>query len=133
MSEELQSTACPACGWPALAGSRRCPFCREQLPRPRRAARRRPSDLLGWLAVAWLLVSLPAVLLSLALVGLPLGVMAVVVALAPAFAVWLLHQRRAMRIGRFGARVRGIRPAPPAPPRHRPSNSSDTSEDARRR
>ena len=138
MTEEVRARTCAACGWPALAGARRCPYCREPFPAPavriahpaRRAAR--TSDPLRWLVLAWMVAMVPTLLLVLSTLGMPLALPAAVIAVAPALFVWLLRRRSDARIGRFRGRT-GRSWAAWRRSRRDPAGSGDRSPDRRRR
>ncbi|MGH2587078.1 MAG: hypothetical protein ACRDJE_19365, partial [Dehalococcoidia bacterium] len=111
MTEEIQTRACQSCGWPALATTRRCPFCREPFPRPSIIRSRPQTDLLRLLALLWVVAMIPSAIVASSIVGAQLAILAFVVALIPAFCVGFLRQRSAMRIARLGgrkAKARGI-------------------------
>ena len=126
MANEVRTRACAGCGWPAVAGTRRCPYCRAPFPRVRAARRQRAADLAQWLAVAWAAAIAPTILLALMTLGVLPALLALAVSLAPALFVWLLRRRSAMRIGRFQRRTRPSR-------RSSQRRSEDRSVDPRRR
>ena len=126
MANEVRTRACAACGWPALAGTRRCPYCRAPFPRVPRGRRQRTADPLQWLALAWTAAMVPTVLLALAILGVLPALLALGVSLTPVLFVWLLRRRSAMRIGRFQRRT-------PRPRRAPQRSSEDPSVDTRRR
>jgi hypothetical protein len=106
MAEDLRTRACESCGWPALAGTRRCPFCREAMPIPPtvvvHAGRR--TDTLPWLALAWIAAMLPVSVLVLITLGMPFALPAFLASFVPAVGVWLLHQRVSRRKRRISGR-----------------------------
>lgn len=110
MAEELRTKACEACGWPALHGTRRCPFCREPFPAPPvvNSPGRRAANTPRWIALAWIAAMLPVSVLVLITLGLPFALPAFLASFLPAIGVWLLHQRVTRRKRRLsGGRAGG--------------------------
>lgn len=111
MTDERRVQPCTECGWPALLGTRRCPYCRVRMSGARRfqlmGPRRAPLHLFGglprWLILAWFLAMAPAVLLTAAVFGLLPAAMLLLVTLTPPAFLWALNRRSA-------ARIRGLNP-----------------------
>jgi hypothetical protein len=135
VAEESRTRVCAACGFPAVATMRRCPFCREAFPRLRRPASRRarPLDPLTWLAVAWVALMIPAALLTLAAVGAPMVLAALAVSLAPAACVWVLRGRTILRVRRLNRGTGRARSAPPRGDAGAATGSEQPPSDAMRR
>lgn len=135
MAEDLRTKACASCGWPALAGTRRCPFCREAIPNPPAIVVRtgRRTDTLLWLTLAWIAAMLPVSVLVLVTLGIPFALPAFLASFVPAIAVWMLHQRVSRRKRRIGARGSrsGFNSDTGEPDLS--TGSGNTSSDARRR
>jgi hypothetical protein len=133
VTEELRTKACEACGWPALTGTLRCPYCRELFPKPPRIVvdPSRPADALPWLALAWITAMIPVCLLVLVTLGVPFALPAFVISFLPAIGVWLLHHRAGRRIRRIGGR--GRKGARAIDTGSQPTESGNTSHDARSR
>jgi hypothetical protein len=135
VTEDLRTAACEACGWPALAGTVRCPYCREPFPKPLLIAIKpnRPADALPWLALAWLAAMIPLSLLVLVTLGVPFALPAFIVSFVPAIGVWLLRHRAAGRIRRIGRRDRRGAGGGALGAGDQPCQSGNTSHDARSR
>jgi hypothetical protein len=135
VTEDPQTTACESCGWPALAGTVRCPYCREPFPKPPLIVigARRPSDALPWLAMAWIAAMVPVSLLVLVTLGVPFALPAFVILFIPALGVWLLRHRATRRIRHIGRRDRRRARGGVMGTDDRPSQSGNTSRDARSR
>jgi hypothetical protein len=135
MREDVRTQACEACGWPALAGTRRCPYCREAFPKPTLVAVRggRRADTLLWLALAWTAAMLPVGLLVLMTLGVPFALPVFLASFVPAAGVWLLHQRVSRRKRRLGGRADRRRGDSAVGAGDQPTGSSNASRDARSR
>lgn len=116
MIEERPTRGCAACGWPALAETRRCPFCRAQLRPTRRAGRSRLDrlDPLAIIAGTWVASSLIVAGLALALVGGPWAALVLLPLCAPFVALLALRQRTVARVRSLGRPRRGHRAEPGA-------------------
>lgn len=101
MADDLRTRACGSCGFPALTGTRRCPFCREPFPRPAPLTHGGRPDPLAWLAAGWAVTMAPLVMLALTTIGMPFTLPMLAAALVPGCVVWLLRRRTAMRIYRY--------------------------------
>ena len=132
MAVDERTRPCNECGWPALAGTRRCPYCRARMPHTRRIS---PalwrSRSLRWIVLAWAGSTLGMAALALLVMGPLLAVAVVATALAPpiCFALFqlVLHRRSAARIRALGRSRRASRkglesPADPGPPERRNSS-----------
>ena len=135
MTEDPRTAACEACGWPALAGTVRCPYCREPFPKPPLIviSAHRPVDALPWLALAWFAAMVPLTLLVLVTLGMPFALPAFVISFVPALGVWLLRHRAARRIRRIGRRDQRRAGGRLTGTGDQPSQSGNTSHDARSR
>ena len=135
MAEELRTRVCAACGFPAVAEMRRCPFCREAFPRVRVPVSRRLSllDPLSWLAIAWLALTIPVALLALVALGAPLAFVTVMVCLAPACFAWMLRGRTLARMRRLNRRRAGGGPSEGRFQAGKATGSEQPPSDARRR
>ena len=135
MTEDPRTAACEACGWPALAGTVRCPYCRTLFPKPPLivAGAHRPADALPWLTLAWIAAMVPLSLLVLVTLGIPFALPVFVLSFVPAFGVWLLRHRAARRIRRIGRRDRRSAGSGVSGTGDQPSQSGNTSHDARSR
>lgn len=129
MSPETRTQPCLECGWPALTGTRRCPFCRTELPRPARVHSLDWQTVpLGWLAAGWFGLMAGFVVVSLIVIGWQLALLIALASLGPVGFALLLRQRSL-------ARIRGLTPRraddPGRSPRRStppPSRSSDISK-----
>jgi hypothetical protein len=112
VAEESRTRVCGACGFPAIANMRRCPFCRETFPRMRLPAvqKSRLLDPLSWLALAWIALMIPIALLTLTALSAPLALVVVGLVVAPAAGVWLLRGRMLLRMHRLSRRAGRTRP-----------------------
>ncbi|MGD9890144.1 MAG: hypothetical protein AB7R89_19090 [Dehalococcoidia bacterium] len=118
-----------------MAGTVRCPYCREPFPKPLRIAipsqrPNRPTDALPWLALAWIAAMIPLCLLVLVTLGVPFALPAFIVSFVPAIGIWMLRHRAARRIRRLGRRDRRGAAGAASDTTDQPSN---TSRDARSR
>lgn len=104
MSEERLTQSCAACGWPALANTRRCPFCRTALTPSRRTARTRFEgiDPLAIIAGTWVVSNLIVAGLALAFVGAPWAALVLLPVCAPFVALLVLRQRTVARVRTLG-------------------------------
>ena len=119
MSPETRTQPCLECGWPALTGTRRCPYCRAVLPRPARTLSFAWHTLpLGWLAAGWFGLMAGFVVVCLVVTGWQLALLVALGALGPVLFALLLRQRTTARIR--GLTVRRAR-EPGQPPRRSPS------------
>lgn len=92
-------TTCEACGWPALNGTRRCPYCRTRLtPERRIVALYRRVGLLPFAIAGWGVMTAGMALLALGVIGAVWAVFVVAVAATPIVAAFLLHRRTSARI-----------------------------------
>lgn len=132
MSEDPRTSACESCGWPALTGTVRCPYCREPFPKPPLIVigAHRPADVLPWLAMAWMAAMAPLSLLVLVTLGVPFALPAFMISFLPALGVWLLRRRASRRIRHIGRRRAGRGVSGSG---DQPSQSGNTSHDARSR
>ena len=126
MPNETRVQPCVECGWPALTGTRRCPFCRAALPRPRRSLSLDWQTLpLLWLAAGWFGMMAGCFVAALIVVGLPLAGLVAAPALGPVLFALLLRQRSSARIRALGARRSAAPGRAPRRPASRPPSSSD--------
>ena len=129
MADDRGVQPCTECGWPALTGTRRCPYCRVYLARAggfRRLAFRRTMHRslrapLRWLTLMWLLAIAPAVVLAGTMVGLLPAAALLLMASAPIAFLWALNRRSA-------ARIRGLN----SPAGHRTHTPGSANRPARR-
>lgn len=131
MVDEARTRACAECGWPALAGTRRCPYCRQPFPAVRNTRRRR-GDPIRWLVIVWAAAMAPVILLALSTLGAPLALGVCALSIAPGAFVWLLRRRSATRIERFGGRGQASRPTAWRRTKIDRAGSGNPSSDARR-
>jgi hypothetical protein len=125
VSTEARTQPCLECGWPALAGTRRCPYCRAMLPRPSHRHSFAWHTLpLGWLAAAWFGLMFGLIAVSFVVVGWPLALAISVASLGPVAFAALLRQRTLARIRALTARRAAESGRPPAPRPPRPTDLS---------
>jgi hypothetical protein len=135
VAEESRTRVCAACGFPAVATMRRCPFCRVASPRVRvpMSRRVRLPDPLTLLGIAWVALMIPAALLTLAAVGAPLALVALAISVAPAGCVWLLRGRTLARVRRLNRRAGRARSLPSRSEPGTTTGSEQPPSDAMRR
>lgn len=129
MSLETRTQPCLECGWPALTGTRRCPFCRTELPRPARVHSLDWQTVpLGWLAAGWFGLMAGFVVVSLIVIGWQLALLIALAALVPVGFALLLRQRTTARIRRLAVRRAEESGRSPRRSPSPPSRSTDISK-----
>lgn len=133
MPHEVEVRACAECGWPALAGTRRCPYCRTTMTVSLRArvagwpARHRVTDPFYLLALAYSIAMVLAFTVALATLGIPFAGLVALIAISPGVFLFALRRRTIARMRSLSARARRPRlPTPPlaGPPPAEPHNTS---------
>ena len=131
MADDGRTRPCTECGWPALVGTRRCPYCRVRMPRERRETLVLWwSPPLRWIVLTWAAAMASTAVLALLAMGPLLALAVCLIATTPLLFALALRHRSLARIRALGRGRRASRRALGLPPDSTAPERRGSSSDA---